>query len=253
MYYSQNKLVKAVRLATLGLAITAITFNASTLFAATGNDLLVSSLSASDANKNVIGSKALLAAVYDAVSKNKSQAPEIVAAAIPKTSSVATQKEIIRTAIAALGDPKSAPKGTVANIVAAAIKAAPKGGFSDGKSGYSKDSGDCGLAEDFTQAAIEALGPNVSERLVNEIVEAAILANNGKCSDRIANGATQAAPQFADSIADISSRASRGETLAFDGSGSEIVFSPTGRPVPSPFNVPPATNGGISPETTPVN
>lgn len=253
MQYTQNKLVKAVRVATLGLVLGTVTFNASSLLAATGNDLLVSSLSASDVNKSVIGSKALLAAVYEAVSKNKAQAPEIVAAAIPKTSSVATQKEIIRTAIAALGDPKSAPKGTIPNIVSAAIKAAPKGGYSDGKSGYSKDAGDCGVAEEFTQAAIEALGSNATERLVSDIVEAAIVANDGKCADRVANGATQAAPQFADSIADISSRVSRGQTGAFDGTGSEIVFSPTGRPVPAPFNVPPATNGGISPETTPVN
>jgi hypothetical protein len=239
-------------------AALALTLGTSSLLAATGDELLMGALPASSMNKSTIASDTLLKAVSDAVAANKEQAPEIVAAAIAKTRSMVTQKAIVKTAIAALGDYKSLPKGLIPQIVYAAIKASPNCGTSDGKSGYSKDGyskdgmGGCECAEQYTKSAIESLGADPSERLVEDIVTSAVQATDGKCADRVANAASQAAPQYASSIADAAARAGKGG-MPDSEFGDGVVFSPTGRPVPAPFVFPPATNGGIVPPTTPVN
>ncbi len=242
------------------LAVFTIALMATSLNAATGDELLMGALPPSAVNKPIIAGDALTKAVYNAVSANKTQAPEIVAAAIPKTHSMATQKAIVKAAIAALGDYKALPKGLIPRIVYSAIKASPNCGTTEGyaKDGYAKDAANgCECAEQYTKSAIESLGADPSERLVTDIVTSAIQASNGRCATRIANAASGAAPQYASSIADAAARAARngGDLAGNDpsNSGDEVVFSPTGRPVPAPFVFPPATNGGIVPETTPVN
>lgn len=250
-----NSMNHLFRPTTLAIAVLAVAFSSSNLLAASGDELLMSSLPSSSVNKSVIDGDTLVKAVYNAVSANKEQAPEIVAAAITKTRSMATQKAIVKSAIAALGDYNSLPKGLIPQIVYAAIKASPNCGMSDGKSGYDKDAAfNCACAEEYTKAAIEALGGNPSERLVTDITVAAIQATDGRCADSIANAASSVAPQYASSIADAAARSARGNGDAFGSDPADgIVFSPTGRPVPAPFVFPPATNGGIVPEVTPVN
>ncbi len=239
------------------LAVITLTVNLHSVSAATGDELLASSLPASSMNKGVIDGETLVKAVYQAVIANKDQAPEIVGAAIPKTRSIKTQEAIVKAAVSALG---SSTK-RVPQIVYSAIKSSPNCGTSDGKSGYSKESpASCECAVHYVKAAIEALGANPSEKLVIDITTAAIQATEGRCARQIADAASQAAPQYASSIADAAARAGREGGNNFD-PGSRfgdseldgVVFSPTGRPVPAPFVFPPATNGGIVPDTTPVN
>ncbi len=242
------------RRATFVVAASTLISSAAFLSAATGDELLIGALPPSAINKPVIDGDTLTKAVYEAVLANKSQAPEIVAAAIPKTRSLATQKAVVKAAISALGDYQSLSSGLVPQIVYAAIKAAPNCGSSDGKSdgksgyekdGYSKDSNGCHCAEEFTRSAIEALGPNPSERVVTDIVSSAIQASNGRCADQIANAASDAAPQYASAIANAAS--GKGQTSEF----GEIGFGPTDRPIPAPFVVQ-TPGGGLSSPMTPV-
>jgi hypothetical protein len=212
-------------------------------------------LPAASANKSNVKSDVLLKAVYQAVGSNKSKAPEIVCAAMGRSRGLGIHKEIIRTAITALGDPKTVSKGAVASIVSAAI------GCSNCKDKAEEGNANagCECAEQFTQVAIEALGPDISEELTNAIVVAAIEALNGRCADGIVNAASRVAPQHASAIADAGARAGRGNGNGLDNEnnpngGDGIVFNPTGRPVPAPFVLPPAgTNGGaLVDDTTPV-
>ena len=249
----------------LAILATVATCGISQIHAASGEELLMGALPASSVNRSQIDKTTLVDAVSQAVSANKRQAPEIVGAAITKTNSLATQNAIVRAAINALGDEKS-DSSVVPQIVYAAVRNAPNCGGSDSgydKDGYSKDSSaGCECAEQFTRTAIEALGSNPSEKMVVAITTSAIQALDGRCADRIVNAASQAAPQYASSIADAGARAGRGSGEGrnadgfANGDGSEgVVFSPTGRPVPAAFVLPPSSSngGGVVPDTTPVN
>lgn len=248
---------KTLRSATFAIAALTLTFSANLLHAATGEELLMSALPPAALNQSVIDNDSLVGAVSNIVREHKKEAPEIVGAAITKTRSLATQKAIVKVAIIALGDYQSLPKGLIPQIVYSAIKHSPNCGTSEGASGYSKDGNvGCECAEQYTKAAIEALGANPSEKLVTDIVTSAIQALDGKCADRIVTGASEVAPQFASGIADAAARVGRGEATNFSNEGDPgegVVFSPTGRPIPSPFIFPPAAGGGIVPDTTPVN
>ena len=258
-----SSLAKVFRASAFAFAVAAISMSVSPLVAATGDELLMSALPAASMNRGVIDGDTLVSAVSQAVSQNKRQAPEIVSAAIPKARTMATQKAIVRAAIVALGDYRSEPKGLIPQIVYAAIKSSPNCGSGDGKNGYGKDGArGCECAEQFTKTAIEALGADPSERLVTDITAAAIQATDGRCANDVVNAASGAAPQYASAIADAGARAGTGNGPDFsngDGGITDpnegIVFSPTGRPVPAPFVLPPSSNGGgvSGPTTSPVN
>lgn len=234
------------------LAMASLLLASTTMHAATGDQLLVAAMPAASVNSANIKSDVILRAVYQAVSENHKQAPEIVCSAMNRSQGEAVHREIVRTAVTALGkDTKMVPE-----VVASAVRCSTcrnGDGKSDGKS--ESDLG-CECAAQFTRVAIEALGANPSERLVDDIVIYVIRALDGRCGGRIVDAASQAAPQYASSIADAGARASRGggfDNANDPGDVDGIVFNPTGRPVPAPFVFPPATNGGLVPDTTPVN
>ena len=230
------------------LAVGCVLLASTSLRAATGDELLTAAIPAAYVNSANVKSDVMLRAVYQAVSENKRQSPEIVCAAMNRTQGEVVHREIVRTAVTALGkETKMIP-----DMVASAVKCSTCR-VSDGKS--EPDLG-CECAAYYTRVAIEALGTNPSERLVDDIVGYAIRAMDGRCADRIVSAASQAAPQYASSIADAGARAGRAGGLDNPNnpnSGDGIVFNPTGRPVPAPFVFPPSTGGGIVPDTTPVN
>ncbi|MEO7933616.1 MAG: hypothetical protein ABIT76_10705 [Chthoniobacterales bacterium] len=232
---------------------------ATSLQAATGDELLVAALPASAMNKSVIKDDVILRAVYKSVGEHKKQAPEIVCAAMSRTRGLAIHKEIVRTAITALGDPKTAPRDLIVAIVHSAVTCSTCSTAENRRDGRNRNDVDdrrgeygfnCDCAAAFTRVAIEALGTDPSQRLVTDIVTDVIRTLNGRCADRIVSAASEAAPQFASAIAEAGASAGGNDTSA---PSDEVVFSPTGRPVPAPFVFPPATNGGIVPDTTPVN
>ena len=220
--------------------------------AATGAELLTAALPAASVNDSNVKGDVILKAVYQAVGANKRQAPEIVCAAMERTRGMAIHKEIVRTAITALGDPKKVSKSAAGEIVAAAINC------SNCKDKLEERAADARFecAEQFVRVAIEALGADVSEGVVTAIVNSAINALGGRGAEGIVSAASGAAPQHASAIADAGARAGRGNGLDNPNNedGDGLVFNPTGRPVPAPFVFPPSSSGGdgIVDETTPV-
>ena len=230
--------------------------SAGQLQAATGDELLVQQLPASSLNKPVVKLDVLLSAVTKAVIKDPKQAAEITCAAMSKINGNAAHNSIIKTAIAALGPKPS--KAAVGDIVYSAVKCSDCVDRND----RSANAG-CACAGQFTKSAIEALGPNPSESIVLAITNAAIRALDGRCVDGIVRAATEAAPQYAASIADAGAKAGNGNgaggnegVAGADGAdgGEGVAFGATGAPVPAAFNFPPAGGGGgIVSDTTPVN
>jgi len=236
----------------------ALTFGGIQANAASGEELLASAMPPSSLNSDVVKTDVLLAAVTKAVSEHKSQAPEIVCAAMSKTRSLAVHKSIVEAGIAALGSAKSDQK-IIPQIVFAAVKCS-----TCGNSATASNNAGCECAAEFTKVAILALGANPSEEIVLNITTSAIRALNGRCADRIVRAASEAAPEFASSIADAGARAASDTGVAgtdeFEtGDGTDgLVFGPTGRPVPASFVPPPSSVSGNPGEVpgvviTPVN